>query len=112
MDEGLWHIRRRNEDWTAGNYSGAWHENLVLERFYQPVLDTSSYALPAGGRWPTEQRADAATRAGAAAASPFVSDAEPYPILIWPKPLFWSGVALAVIAMLASAWHIGRAQHL
>ena len=107
MDEGLWHIRRRNEDWTAGNYSGAWNENLILERFYQPVLDTSSYALPAGGRWPAEQRADAAARTGAQAA-PFVSDAQPYPIFIWPKPRFWSAVALVMLGALAFAWRAYR----
>jgi hypothetical protein len=107
MDEGLWHIRRRNEDWTAGNYSGAWNENLILERFYQPVLDTSSYALPGGGRWPAAQRADAAARTGAQAA-PFVSDAQPYPVFIWPKPLFWSAVALVMLGALAFAWRAYR----
>ena len=62
MDEGLWHIRRRNEEWSAGQDSRAWSENLILERFFAPVLDTPSYALPAGARWPADQRADAARR--------------------------------------------------
>ena len=106
MDEGLWHIRRRNEDWSTGQYSRAWKENLILERFFAPVLDTSSYALPGGGRWPAEQRADAERRTAEASppASPFVSDAQPYPIFIWPRRLFWSAVAAVVFVMLAWAW--------
>jgi VanZ family protein len=106
MDEGLWHIRRRNADWTAGEYFRAWNENLILETFFAPVLDTSTYALPDGGRWPAEQRVDAARRAAEAApsASPFVSDAQPYPIFIWPKPLFWGVVAGVILVAFACAW--------
>ncbi|HEV3216452.1 MAG TPA: VanZ family protein [Vicinamibacterales bacterium] len=100
MDEGFWHIRRRNESWAGGDYAKAWHENLILERFFAPVLDTSSYATPRGARWPPEQRADAEARVTGASAR-FVSDAEPLPILVWPRTLFWSltvAVALAIAA--------------
>ena len=110
MDEGLWHIRRRNEDWSEGQYSRAWRENLILERFFAPVLDTPSYALPAGARWPADQRADAARRAVEDThAPPFVSDAQPYPIFIWPKPLFWSAVAAMAFAALGWAWVSAKA---
>jgi hypothetical protein len=110
MEEGLWHIRRRNQDWAGGQYARAWQENLILERFFTPVLDTSTYALKGGGRWPAEQRADAERRAvdaapsASASAGPFVSDAQPLPILIWPKRLFWSAVAAVVFAALAWAY--------
>jgi hypothetical protein len=108
MDEGLWHIRKRNEDWTTGQYFRAWQENLILERFFAPVLDTSSYALPGGGRWPAGQRSDAAVRAvgPVAPGSPFVSDALPFPIFIWPKRLFWSAIAAVVSWLLVWAWRV------
>lgn len=104
MDEGFWHIRRRNEHWTAGNVISAWDENLILERFFAPVLDAPSYAAPDGGRWPADQRADAARRVGenvAARSVPFVSDAQPYPILVWPKAVFWPIVGLVAAAGVA-----------
>ncbi len=49
----------------------AWHENLILERFFAPVLDRPTYVSLNGNRWPPEQRADAAARG--AADPPFVS---------------------------------------
>jgi VanZ family protein len=109
MDEGLWHIRRRNERWSTGDYLGAWNENLILEEFFTPVLDTPSYAMPKGGRWPSEQRADAESRARDSGPQAtmhgmaYVSDAQPYPIFIWPKRLFWSAVAAVVFVALACA---------
>jgi VanZ family protein len=110
MDEGLWHIRRRNAEWAAGQYLGAWNENLILEEFFTPVLDTRSYALPAGGRWPNEQRAAAEKRARDSGPPPimgYVSDAQPYPIFIVPKRVFWSvaaGVVLVSLAWARQAW--------
>lgn len=82
MDEGLWHVRRRNAAWTAGEYWVARQENRILETFYAPVLDTPSYVSPSGNRWPDSQRQDAEARA-AGDRGPYVSDAEPYPILVW-----------------------------
>ena len=56
LDEGLWHVRRRN----SAEVDEAWHENLILERFFVPVLDLPTYASPNGNRWPPEQRANIA----------------------------------------------------
>lgn len=95
LDEGLWHVRRRN----LAEIGDAWRENLILERYFAPVLDTPTYASPHGNRWPAEQRADIATRAGAPA-SAFTSTAEPYPIVTWPKTTFWL-VVVAIAAILA-----------
>ena len=109
MDEGLWHIRRRNELWQAADVSRAWRENLILERFFGPVLDTPSYAWPEVSRWSSEQRADAERRGGTPVAHPFVSDAQLYPMQTWPKWMFWvasSSVALALT--LGSAARAGR----
>jgi hypothetical protein len=93
LDEGLWHVRRRN----LAEVNEAWRENLILERFFVPVLDLPTYASPNGNRWPPEQRADLAARA--AAEPSFVSTAEAYPILAWSSTLFWL-VSVAIAAAL------------
>jgi VanZ family protein len=100
LDEGLWHIRQRNR---AEQPAEAWRENLILERYFAPVLDIPTYATPEATRWPSEQRVNMEA-AGGIAATPFVSAAEPYPIVAWRKDLYWSvvtGVALACFAMAA-----------
>jgi VanZ family protein len=97
LDEGLWHVRRRN----LADVAEAWRENLILERYFAPVLDTPTYASPAGNRWTAEQRANLAARASAGAID-FVSAAEPYPIVAWPRTTFWTG-ALVIAALLAFA---------
>jgi hypothetical protein len=104
MDEGLWHVRRRNEAWTDGDIFASWHENLILEKYFAPVLDTPSYAAPAGSRWAPAQRVDAQNRAGA---GPYTSRAEPHPIYIWPRGAFWA-LALAMAGVMASSALIVR----
>jgi hypothetical protein len=94
LDEGLWHVRERNRRWDEGQITAAWHENLILERFFAPVLDRRTYVSVNGNRWPPEHRADAEARGGAAG-TPFVSAAEPYPILMWSKPVYWLAIASA-----------------
>jgi hypothetical protein len=96
LDEGLAHVRRRN----VAEVDEAWRENLILERFFVPVLDLPTYASPHGNRWPPEQRADVANRA--AATGSFLSGAEPYPILAWSHTAFWFG-AWAIAAALVVA---------
>jgi hypothetical protein len=98
LDEGLWHVRERNRRWDAEQITAAWHENLILERFFAPVLDRPTYVSASGTRWPAEHRADAQSRAVADPA--FISQAEGYPILAWSKRLYWSIVVLAAAALL------------
>ena len=64
MSEGLLHVHERNRRWEAGDMAAAWSENLILEKYYAPVLDTPSYISRTGHRWPAEQRADAEQRLG------------------------------------------------
>ena len=64
LSEGLWHVQRRNQAWENGDIAVAWRENLILERFFTPVLDTQTYASATAQRWPPEQRAEAASRPG------------------------------------------------
>lgn len=98
LSEGLWHVQRRNETVSAGDLVAAWRENLIVERFFTPVLDTHTYASPEGTRWPAEQRVDMFTRGGGDARV-YVSDANPYPIYTWSIAAFW--IAIAVAAVLA-----------
>jgi hypothetical protein len=102
IDEALWHVRRRNTAWDEGDAAEAWGENLILERYFEPMLDTPTYTSLVGHRWPAGQRDDAKRRLPAAASVPFVSDAEPYPIIAWPPPAYWGLVGLLVAAIAAA----------
>jgi VanZ like family len=103
MTEGLLHVQHRNRQWDAGNFVAAWCENLILEKFYGPVLDTPSYVSRTGHRWPPAQRTDAQQRVAAAPMpSPqtyeSLADAAEghHFIRIWPRALYW----VAVIAII------------
>jgi hypothetical protein len=101
LDEGLWHIRERNLRWTAADYDAAFLENEILERYFAPVIDTTSYAAPEPSRWPAGHKADARQRAKPR--SDFISEAEPYPIVtVWGarKWQFWSLVLTLVVTAL------------
>ena len=102
LDEALWHVRERNRLWDEGHVTGAWHENLILERFFVPVLDRPTYVSPDGTRWPPAHRADAESRRQLLAA-PFVSVAEPRVILLWNKTLYWLIVSGVVALLLAAS---------
>ncbi len=93
MDEGLWHVRRRN----VAEASDAWAENRILEEFYTPVLDTPSFVSPTGHRWPANQRAGAEQQV--ADSGGFVSRAEPYPIYTFPRWWLWSAAGMLVAAL-------------
>ena len=96
LDEGLWHVRRRN---STDDVTEAWRENLILERFFVPVLDMPTYASANGNRWPSEQRIDFAARAVAGAS--FVSTAEAYPLVTWRASGYWVVVALVAMVLMA-----------
>ena len=102
LDEGLWHVRRRN----TAEVDEAWHENLILERFFVPVLDLPTYASPNGNRWPQEQRDNLAKQVVNDAS--FISTAESYPIVVWPRPAFWSVVALMACVFAIGPMIFGR----
>jgi VanZ like protein len=83
LAEGLWHIQRRNE----GHGLHTWKENLILERFFEPVLDFPTYSTPSAARWPRDQRANVEA-SEASDARVYVSDANPYPIYTWRPRMF------------------------
>jgi hypothetical protein len=97
LTEGLQHVQARNVAFSAGDAATAWRENLILERYFEPVLAI-------GHRWPPPQRDDAARRAGTGTnVPPGVSRAFPYPIYLWPPVALWS---VALVAA-AAAWLLG-----
>lgn len=100
MTEGLQHVAARNAAWDRGDVSVAWRENLILETYFAPVLDTPSYVTATGHRWHPDHRADAEARAAAAGAGPFVSAAYPYPLFYWPPAALWAVALLAAGVLL------------
>ena len=107
MSEGLLHVQERNRRWDAGDMRAAWAENLILEKYFAPVLDTPSYISKTGHRWPAEQRAAAEQRgsASASAAGSYESRADVaegrHFIRTWPPLVFWVIASVAVCGVLA-----------
>jgi VanZ like protein len=103
MTEGVTHVQRRNELLAANDATHAWLENVILEKYYAPVLDTPSYVSRTGHRWSAEQRASVQSRSSGRDAN-YLSTANPYPIYAWPRSLFWFlASALAVVLWIATA---------
>ena len=96
--------------------AAAWSENLILEKYYAPVLDTPSYISRTGHRWPPEQRADAEQRLGSArpAAGSFESRADVaegrHFIRPWSPVVFWVVVLLGVTVILLGCFIFDRGQ--
>jgi len=107
MTEGVTHVQRRNELLAANDATGAWMENLILETYYAPVLDTPSYVSRTGHRWSAEQRASVQTRAGGRDRF-YISTANPYPIYAWSRRLFWLLAAAAAAVVWIGAALIDR----
>lgn len=82
LAEALWHIQRRNEMEGEGGIWATWKENLILEKYFAPVLEFPTYRTPDGARWPEQRRANVAAVSDADP-RPFVSDAHPFPIYPW-----------------------------
>jgi VanZ family protein len=99
MTEGVTHVQKRNELLAANDPKSAWMENLILEKYFAPVLDTPSYVSRTGHRWSAEQRQSVQPLAGGADPT-YVSRANPYPIFTWPRTIFW----VVSIAMAALVW--------
>ena len=94
--------------------TAAWSENLILEKYYAPVLDTPSYISRTGHRWPAEQRADAEQRLGSArsAAGSYESRADVaegrHFIRTWSPAVFWVVVLLGVSIILTGCFVFDR----
>jgi hypothetical protein len=101
LSEALWHVQERNRARGAGDVFTAWRENLILERYFAPALDTPSFGAPVPPRWPAQQRDETAARV---AGDPgiYISRAAPYPIYTWPSLAFWGAVAAIVAAVISA----------
>jgi VanZ like family len=115
MSEALLHVQHRNRQWDAGNFVASWCENLILEKFYAPVLDTPSYVSRTGHRWPPAQRTDAQQRVAAVhLPSPqtyeSLADAAEghHFIRIWPRGVFWGAVVVILSILLLIAFSLDR----
>lgn len=92
LSEGQWHVQHRNDAEGDGDYWIAWNENLILERFYAPVLAS-------GSRWSSGQREQIQLEAADGLQSPYVSEAAPYPIYTVNRGLFWAIAGLIAAAI-------------
>jgi hypothetical protein len=101
--EGLLHVRARNAAWDGRDAPRAWFENLILEKYFAPVLDTPSYVSATGHRWTAAHRAEAERQASVAAdPAGFISRAEgEFPILLWPRTPYRVAAAGIVVLLLA-----------
>jgi len=102
MTEGVTHVQKRNELLAANDPKSAWMENLILEKYFAPVLDTPSYVSRTGHRWSAEQRQSIQALAGAGDPA-YVSQANPYPIYLYsPANLWLASVGLATVVLIAA----------
>jgi VanZ family protein len=108
MTEGLQHVQARNTAWDAGDAFTAWRQNLILERFFAPVLDAPSYVAKAGHRWSAQHRADAGQRVRGTEAQPFASHAFPYPLFFWSPVWLWLVAGLGAAALWVTGEVAGR----
>jgi hypothetical protein len=102
LTEGLWHVQARNEAWARQAIEVSWRENLILEKYFAPVLR-------AGHAWSPAQRADAAARRGPDAGRSFASGAARYPILTWDRRLVAIAAVSAAGLLLAISFTSARA---
>ena len=91
-------LGERNAAAATHDWPTAWGENLILECFYEPVLNH-------GNRWLPERRSEVEQHVAPASRSSFVSDAAPYPIYTISRTTFWIVTALVVMAIV---WSLGR----
>ena len=94
LAEASWHVQARNADWDS-DLSVAWHENLILERYFAPALDTASYVMPVS-RWPPGQRADAERRMRGVREPPYESHAARLGLYLLPPWRIWAA-AMAIL---------------
>jgi VanZ family protein len=99
LTEGEWHVTRRNNAIGTGDWDAAWGENVILERFYAPVLDRL-------GHLSIEQKAGIERSLAGRARGPYISDAVPYPIYVVRRSIFW---LVAVLISGTMIWFFARA---
>jgi hypothetical protein len=111
LSEGLLHVTERNNRWRVGDYPSSWFENLIIEKYYPPLLTIWNGEL----HWPDGQRNDGEQRyraAGSPPASSYVSSADvaegKHFIRLWPKPGVWASAALIGIILVCALGALRR----
>jgi VanZ family protein len=100
LSEGQWHVQRRTLSITARDWWSAWNENVILERFYAPVLGR-------GIRWADGQRDQIDRSAHETPHGAYRSAAAPYPIYLIRRSIFWPATLLLVAAIVGAARRSG-----
>jgi hypothetical protein len=100
--EAGWHVQHRNVSRERGDAFHAWKENLILETYYTPFLDTAPPRREGSFRLTPEERADLERRRPRRDPVPYASPALRERIVVRPsKPVFWAlvagGAALALM---------------
>jgi hypothetical protein len=111
LTEAAWHVQARNSAWEAGDWTGAWVENRILELWYPPFLDLVSFRNGVVHRWPPEQRAQA--EAGCAqplpgAPGPYWSPVLAGRVVIGPWVARLRAGFLAAVACSLTGWWLSR----
>jgi hypothetical protein len=104
LEEGLWHVQRRNVTNALNDARSAWNENLIVETYFAPVLAFPSYAGET--RWPDAQRH--AAEPHEADSRPFESEAQPLPIYTWDRRWLWAVVAVVSAVIVAGCLALAR----
>ena len=103
------HVLHRNAFLLRGQYRDAWLENQLLERYYDPVLDTRSFSTGELHRWAAAQRDEVERLGGAGETGGWESPVGLDRVYVWPsKPRFWTATAAVVCTLLALAALVGR----
>ena len=93
LSEGEWHVQRRDIAIATREWGTVLSEDAILEQFYAPVLEMR-------GRLSVEQRAEFKRNARGLERESYRSDAEPYPIYVTHRGVFWALTLFTVAAMM------------
>ena len=100
--EAGWHVQHRNASLERGDAFHAWKENLILETYYAPFLDTRPPGREGSFRLSPGERDDLARRRPRRDPVPYESPALRERIVVRPtKPVLWALVGAGVAAALA-----------
>ncbi len=101
LTEGGWHAQARNTAYAARDFSVAWNENRILEKYFDPFLDLHSFSSGQVHRWAPAQRAEVEAGLGPGRGPEYLSDAMRSRIYVAPtKVQFWTGaLALGLVLL-------------
>ncbi len=103
------HVLHRNAFYAQGRFRDAWLEQTLLERYYDPVLDTRSFSTGEVHRWEPERRDEVAREGASGGPGDWESPVGLDRVYVWPsKPWCWTFAAALACTLLTLAALIGR----